>query len=156
MAAQDDQLAVVWHGGLPAADGDQALQYSVYRVSAQSKAHSGALYLSGRSHLSWLGFSETGLLAAHDTQVRLQPRLETHCACSSLCSNRCNLSRIQHAILVTCPQVTGRDPHSKRHMQQAGSALRQVMMLATMQACLAAGSHARLQSSVRRHLGACL
>ena len=63
----------VWHGGLPAADGDQALQYSVYRVSAQSKSHGGALYLSGRSHLSWLGFSETGLLAAHDTQVRTQP-----------------------------------------------------------------------------------
>ena len=84
LAAQDDQLAVVWHGGLPAADGDQALQYSVYRVSAQSKAHGGALYLSGRSHLSWLGFSETGLLAAHDTQVHMEPALQTRCDCSSL------------------------------------------------------------------------
>ena len=77
LAAQDDQLAVVWHGGMPAADGEQALQYSVYRVSAQSRMHSGALYLSGRSHLSWLGFSETGLLAAHDTQVQTQPAWQT-------------------------------------------------------------------------------
>ena len=81
LAAQDDQLAVVWHGGLPAADGDQALQYSVYRISAQSKAHSGALYLSGRSHLSWLGFSETGVLAAYDTQVLTQPTV--HAAVST-------------------------------------------------------------------------
>ena len=75
LAAQDDQLAVVWHGGMPAADGDQALQYAVYRVSAQSMAHSGALYLSGRSHLQWLSFSETGQLAAYDTQARDDPAL---------------------------------------------------------------------------------
>ena len=71
MAAQEDQLAVVWHTAMPAAEGDQALHYSVYCVSAQSVLHTGALYLSGGSHLSWLGFSETGLLAAYDTQVRL-------------------------------------------------------------------------------------
>ena len=84
LAAQDDQLAVVWHGGLPAADGAQALQYGVYRMSAQSKMHGGALYLSGRAHLSWLGFSETGLLAAHDTQVQTQPGWQPHCDYSSL------------------------------------------------------------------------
>ena len=70
MAAQEDQLAVVWHVAMPAAEGDQALHYSVYSVSAQSELHTGALYLSGSSHLAWLGFSETGLLAAYDTQVR--------------------------------------------------------------------------------------
>jgi len=72
LAAQDDQLAVVWHGGMPAADGEQSLRCSVYRVSTQSVVSSGALYLSARSHLSWLGFSETGLLAAYDTQVGMQ------------------------------------------------------------------------------------
>ena len=45
---------------MPAAEGDQALHYSVYSVCAQSILHTGALYLSGCSHLSWLGFSETG------------------------------------------------------------------------------------------------
>ena len=86
LAAQDDQLAVVWHGGLPVADGDQALQYAVYRVSAQSKAHGGALYLSGRSHLAWLGFSEAGTLAAHDTQVHTQPTWHFTGCYSSFCS----------------------------------------------------------------------
>ena len=120
VAAQDDQLAVVWHGGLPAADGDQALQYSVYRVSAQSKAHSGALYLSGRSHLSWLGFSETGLLAAHDTQVHMQPALKP----SSPCIDPCDLPKTQHVLLVRCHQLKGGERHRICHMPQTGNALK--------------------------------
>ena len=81
MAAQEDQLAVAWHVAMPAAEGDQALHYSGYSVSAQSELHTGALYLSGSSNLSWLGFSETGLLAAYDTKVGLKLGFLTHAVC---------------------------------------------------------------------------
>lgn len=84
LAAQDDQLALVWHGAMPLADGDQALQYAVYRVSGQSVAHAGPLYLSGLSQLAWLGFSEAGLLAAHDTEVCPPPALPKNPCCREM------------------------------------------------------------------------
>lgn len=69
LAAQGDQLAAVWHAGMPAAAGDQCLAYSVLGVGAQALAHAGPLALSAGASLQWLGFSEEGLLAAYDSKV---------------------------------------------------------------------------------------
>ena len=69
LAAQGDQLAAVWHAGMPAADRDQCLHCSVLGVGAQAALHSGPLCLSAGASLQWLGFSEEGMLAAYDSKV---------------------------------------------------------------------------------------
>ncbi len=62
LAARDSLLAVVHHapGGPALGDGSQALQYSVYDVAGQALVHHGALPLSKRSTLAWLGFNDEG------------------------------------------------------------------------------------------------
>ena len=63
---------MVWHSGMPAQDGHQSLAYSVYRVDAQELVQSGTLCLSPLSSLTWIGFSEEGMLATYDSLVPLQ------------------------------------------------------------------------------------
>ena len=69
LAAAGDLLAAVWHAGMPAADKDQCLHYSVLSMASQALEHSGPLCLSAGASLQWLGFSEEGMLAAYDSKV---------------------------------------------------------------------------------------
>ena len=69
VAAQGTLLAAVWHAGMPAAEGDQCLAYCVCDMATQASLHSGPLPLSAGTSLTWLGFSEEGLLAAYDSKV---------------------------------------------------------------------------------------
>ncbi|PSC69197.1 WD repeat and HMG-box DNA-binding 1 isoform B [Micractinium conductrix] len=74
LAARGHQLAAVWHGAAPTPAGDQCLHYSLYDVAEQRQLHAGPLPLSPGSTLSWVGFSEEGLLAAYDSEQELRVR----------------------------------------------------------------------------------
>eukprot|EP00887_Chlorella_sp_A99_P000454 scaffold17.g454.t1 len=74
LAAAGHQLAVVWQAGGPSPAGDQALAYAVHDVSEQRRLHGGVLPLSPGARLTWLGFSEEGLLAAGDSEGELRVR----------------------------------------------------------------------------------
>jgi chromosome transmission fidelity protein 4 len=69
LAAHTDLLAVVWHAGMPAQDGDQNLAYSLVRVGGQALVHSGRMCVSPQSELEWIGFSDEGILATYDSKV---------------------------------------------------------------------------------------
>jgi chromosome transmission fidelity protein 4 len=69
VAAQSSLLAAVWHAGMPTAEGDQCLAYSLACTATHAALHSGALPLSAGASLTWLGFSDEGLLAAYDSKV---------------------------------------------------------------------------------------
>jgi chromosome transmission fidelity protein 4 len=71
MAAHGNMVVVVWHSGMPAQDGHQSLAYSVYRVDVQELVQNGTLCLSPLSSLTWIGFSEEGILATYDSLVPL-------------------------------------------------------------------------------------
>ncbi|KAK9809234.1 hypothetical protein WJX72_011841 [[Myrmecia] bisecta] len=68
LAAQGHWLAVVWHAASPSPQAEQRLQYAVHDVSEQQQVHAGMLPVSLAATLTWLGFSEAGLLAAYDSQ----------------------------------------------------------------------------------------
>ena len=68
MAAEGSYLALVWHKGV-CQGRDQTLGVAVWDMAEQTQTWSSALPLSPSSTLTWLGFSEAGLLAAYDSQV---------------------------------------------------------------------------------------
>jgi chromosome transmission fidelity protein 4 len=76
LAAQGSMLAVVWHASHPVGPppGEQRLSYAVYDTDTGAQAASGALPLTPGETLTWLSFSEEGLLAAADSAgvVRLR------------------------------------------------------------------------------------
>ena len=69
LAAEGQNLALVWHKGL-CQGRDQNLGVAVWDMAEQTQAWTGSLPLSPASTLTWLDFSEAGMLAAYDSQVR--------------------------------------------------------------------------------------
>ncbi|KAK9837086.1 hypothetical protein WJX81_001820 [Elliptochloris bilobata] len=74
LAVQGNVLAAVWHAGLPAGDGSQALEYTLYEFAPLTQAASGRVPLGTGAALAWLGFGEAGELAAYDTAAVLRMR----------------------------------------------------------------------------------
>ena len=70
MAAKGNLLAVVWHSAPPALPENQSLMFAVYDANHRLLLHEGALPITNGSTLTWLGFSDEGLLSTFDTQVR--------------------------------------------------------------------------------------
>ena len=68
LAAKGQNLALVWHKGV-CQGRDQNLGVAVWDMAEQTQAWSGSLPLSPGATLTWLGFSEAGMLAAYDSQV---------------------------------------------------------------------------------------
>ena len=68
LAAHGSMLAAVWHAALPVGPppGEQRLAFAVYDTDTGAQTAAGALPLTPGEPLSWLGFSEDGLLAAAD------------------------------------------------------------------------------------------
>lgn len=69
LAAGGSRLAVVWHRALPHDDGEQLLSYAIYDVPSRQRVSGGRLPLSPGTCLTWLGFSQAGLLATYDSKV---------------------------------------------------------------------------------------
>ncbi|GAB4823682.1 hypothetical protein N2152v2_010728 [Parachlorella kessleri] len=74
LAGAGHLLAAVWHAAAPAPSGEQQLAYAIHDVAAQQELASGPLPLTPGSNLSWLGFSEEGLLASYDSEGELRMR----------------------------------------------------------------------------------
>lgn len=71
LAARDNWLAVVWNGSPSPVPGDYSLRFAIYDVNFRVQLQEGHLPLSPASTLVWLGFTESGLLAAFDSEVRV-------------------------------------------------------------------------------------
>ena len=69
LIAEGRNLALVWHKGV-CQGRDQNLGVAVWDMAEHTQAWSGSLPLSPGATLTWLGFSEAGMLAAYDSQVR--------------------------------------------------------------------------------------
>ena len=69
ISGSDDALAVVWHEAAPIgpAPGSQVLAYAVYNVRYSSELARGRVALSTQSTLTYLGFSEEGMLVTRDS-----------------------------------------------------------------------------------------
>ncbi|PKI70341.1 hypothetical protein CRG98_009221 [Punica granatum] len=63
-----DQLAIVSHASDCLPSNDQVLEYRVFNISNSTQLLKGRLPLSPGSHLTWLGFSEEGLLSFYDSK----------------------------------------------------------------------------------------
>jgi chromosome transmission fidelity protein 4 len=76
LAAQGSMLAVAWHASHPVGPppGEQRLSYAIYDTDSGARAAEGALPLTPGETLTWLSFSEEGLLACADSAgvVRLR------------------------------------------------------------------------------------
>lgn len=71
-AGHENLLVVVSHASNPLLSGDQVLSFTVYDISQKTCPLSGRLPLSPGSHLTWLGFSEEGLLSSYDSEGNLR------------------------------------------------------------------------------------
>ena len=85
LAAEGQNLALVWHKGV-CQGRDQNLGVAVWDMAEQSQAWGGSLVLSPGATLTWLGFSEAGMLATYDSQVG--PELEGLCCRPAMCGTR--------------------------------------------------------------------
>ena len=70
LAAKGNLLALVWHGSPSALPGNQSLMFAIYDVNHRLLLHEGPLPISNGGTLTWLGFSDEGLLSTFDTQVQ--------------------------------------------------------------------------------------
>jgi chromosome transmission fidelity protein 4 len=68
MAGDGDALAIVYHVAAPDGGGSQRLALQRYSVSARETTWRGALPLSPRSVLTWLGFAESGTIVCGDSK----------------------------------------------------------------------------------------
>jgi chromosome transmission fidelity protein 4 len=76
LAAHGSLLAACWHAALPVGPppGEQRLAFAVYDTDSGAQTASGSLPLTPGEQLTWLGFSEDGLLAACDSAGVLRLR----------------------------------------------------------------------------------
>ena len=78
VAGDDDSLAVVWHEAAPMgpAPGDQVLAYAVYNLRRSSQLARGRVALSPLAKLTYIGFSEEGMLCTGDSAGVVRMRTE--------------------------------------------------------------------------------
>eukprot|EP01018_Ginkgo_biloba_P014897 Gb_40172 [translate_table: standard] len=67
-AGHENFLAVATHASNPFLSGEQVLDFALFNVSDKTRNLTGRLPLSPGSHLTWLGFSEEGLLSSYDSK----------------------------------------------------------------------------------------
>ncbi|MCO5611416.1 hypothetical protein L7F22_065669 [Adiantum nelumboides] len=72
MVGHQEVLAVATHAALPYVCGQQVINCTVLNLAARTKLMEGRLPLSPGSQLSWLGFSEAGLLSFYDSKGLLR------------------------------------------------------------------------------------
>ena len=68
----ENLLVVATHASSLLPSGDQVLGFEVFRVSGKTRCLSGRLPISPGSHLTWLGFSEEGMLSSYDSEGNLR------------------------------------------------------------------------------------
>ena len=68
----ENLLVVATHASSPLPSGDQVLGFEVFRVSRKTRCLFGQLPISPGSHLTWLGFSEEGMLSSYDSEGNLR------------------------------------------------------------------------------------
>ncbi|KAJ7538304.1 hypothetical protein O6H91_11G042800 [Diphasiastrum complanatum] len=68
MAGYQQQLAVVTHSSNPLHSGDQVMDFAIFDVNERARKITGRLPLSPGALLSWLGFSEAGILSSYDSK----------------------------------------------------------------------------------------
>lgn len=78
IAGHDDSLGVVWHEAAPIgpAPGDQVLAYAVYNMRHATQLARGRLPLSHQAKLTYMGFSEEGMLLIGDSAGVVRMRTE--------------------------------------------------------------------------------
>ncbi|CAN6446726.1 unnamed protein product [Victoria cruziana] len=67
-AGHKDVLVIVTHASECLPNGDQVLEFNVLDISKRSLITKGRLPLTPGSYLTWLGFSEEGLLSSYDSK----------------------------------------------------------------------------------------
>ncbi|KAH9314433.1 hypothetical protein KI387_023060 [Taxus chinensis] len=80
-AGHEDLLVVATHASSPLPSGDQVLGFEVFNVSERTCYLSGRLPISPGSHLTWLGFSEEGLLSSYDSKGNLRVLTKEYNGC---------------------------------------------------------------------------
>ena len=78
ITGKDDCLAVVWHEAAPIgpAPGDQVLAYAMYNMRYSTQLARGRVALSSQSTLTYLGFSEDGMLLTNDSAGTVRVRTD--------------------------------------------------------------------------------
>jgi chromosome transmission fidelity protein 4 len=78
VSARDDTLAVIWHEAAPIgpAPGDQVLAYAVYNMRYTTQVARGRVALSHGATLTYLGFSEEGMLVTGDSMGVVRMRTD--------------------------------------------------------------------------------
>lgn len=78
ITGHDDSLAVIWHEAAPIgpAPGDQVLAYAVYNIRHSTQLARGRIALSPQATLTYVGFSEEGMLLTGDSAGVVRMRTE--------------------------------------------------------------------------------
>ena len=65
MTGYENLLVIVYHAGMPLYD-HQQLKFKVIDVNSMRVEYDGQIPISRNSHLTWIGFTEEGMLSAMD------------------------------------------------------------------------------------------
>ena len=68
MAARGGKLAVAWHAAPPTPSGDQGIDIGEYAVQEQRLLRQTRVSLSPGASLTWVGYSEEGMLTVYDSE----------------------------------------------------------------------------------------